>query len=271
MEWFDELGSRFAHEVSDELAALSRTRPTISVDRIDATHPMNLETRDTVASLITAFVGGLPDQGIRHGGRRSCGAAIPFVGHPDDLSTPFGAAVSDAYSPVPELNELKEFEERCGNEYYADGFELVEFGRPSGAETYSEEQEFIDSFVCFARANRTGSDYAFWRVDDRPDLATVPVVVFGDEGGIGIVAGNLRDLLRQLGCDWWQWPSWEGAQFMAPDPDDKPSPRHGDYLEWLKETFDLTPPDDPNELRHVAEGEFGTLLENWVDRFYQEE
>lgn len=179
--------------------------------------------------------------------------------------------MSDAYSPVSELNRLKEFEERCGSEYYANGFELVEFGKPSGAETYSEEQEFVDSFLCFARANRSGSDYAFWRVDDREDLATLPVVVFGDEGGICVVASNLRDLFRQLGCDWWQWPSWEGAQFMEPDIDDKPSPRHGDYLEWLNENFGLTPPDNPNELRDVAEVEFGALLESWVDRFYQDE
>ncbi|WP_051877089.1 hypothetical protein [Streptomyces natalensis] len=120
--------------------------------------------------------------------------------------------MSNAYSPVPELNGLKEFDERCGSEYYANGFELVEFGRPSGAETYSDEQEFIDSFVCFARANRSGSDYAFWRVDHGADLATSPVVVFGDEGGICVVAGNLRDLFRQLGCDWWQWPSFSGAR-----------------------------------------------------------
>ncbi|MEU9111742.1 hypothetical protein AB0D04_08130 [Streptomyces sp. NPDC048483] len=179
--------------------------------------------------------------------------------------------MSDAYSPVAELNRLKEFDERCGSEFYATGFELVEFGRSCGAETYSEEQEFIGSFLCFARANGSGSDYALWRVDDREDLATLPVVVFGDEGGIGVVARNLRDLFRQLGCDWWQWPSWDGAQFMEPDTDDKPSPRHGDYVAWLNENFGLISPDNPNDLRDAAETEFGAQLESWVDRFYQDE
>lgn len=181
------------------------------------------------------------------------------------------APVSDAYSPVPELNLLKEFEDRGPREYYAAGFELSRFGKASGAETYSEDKAFVESFVCFARANRSGSDYAFWRVDDREDLATLPVVVFGDEGGICVVAANVRDLLRQLGCDWHQWASWETAQFTEPDADDPPSPRHDEYVAWLKETFGLVPPDDPNTLHHTAEAEFGARLEAWVDRYYQED
>ncbi|MGA5194735.1 alpha/beta fold hydrolase [Streptomyces exfoliatus] len=60
MEWFDEFSTRWAREVSDELDALSRDRPTISVDRIDATHPMILEAPELVAKLVAAFVGGLP-------------------------------------------------------------------------------------------------------------------------------------------------------------------------------------------------------------------
>jgi pimeloyl-ACP methyl ester carboxylesterase len=60
MEWFADFNTRFAQGVSDELAALSRTRPTISVDRIDATHPMNMEAPEVVATLIAEFVRGLP-------------------------------------------------------------------------------------------------------------------------------------------------------------------------------------------------------------------
>lgn len=61
MEWFDEFSARFAQGVSDELAVLSRTRPTIGVSRIDATHIMNIETPEAVATLVTGFVRGLPD------------------------------------------------------------------------------------------------------------------------------------------------------------------------------------------------------------------
>ncbi|MFF8785199.1 alpha/beta fold hydrolase [Streptomyces sp. NPDC015125] len=61
MEWFGEFRARFARGVFDELAALSRTRSTVSVDRIDATHPMIMETPETVATLVAGFVRGLPD------------------------------------------------------------------------------------------------------------------------------------------------------------------------------------------------------------------
>lgn len=60
-EWFGEFSVRFAQEVSDELAALSRTRPTISVHRVDATHPMIMEAPEAVARLVAEFVRGLPD------------------------------------------------------------------------------------------------------------------------------------------------------------------------------------------------------------------
>ncbi|SED54886.1 Pimeloyl-ACP methyl ester carboxylesterase [Streptomyces sp. 2224.1] len=60
MEWFDEFTSRFAREVADELDAVSRTRPTVSVDRIDATHPMTMETPEAVAAVVAGFVRGLP-------------------------------------------------------------------------------------------------------------------------------------------------------------------------------------------------------------------
>ncbi|MFF1510791.1 alpha/beta fold hydrolase [Streptomyces sp. NPDC058326] len=60
MEWFDEFSTRFAREVSEALDELARDRPAISVERIDATHPMILETPEAVAKLVAEFVRGLP-------------------------------------------------------------------------------------------------------------------------------------------------------------------------------------------------------------------
>ncbi|WP_369777265.1 alpha/beta fold hydrolase [Streptomyces sp. R33] len=60
MEWFGEFSARFAQGVSEELATLTRTRPTIIVNRIDATHLMNMETPEAVATLVAGFVRGLP-------------------------------------------------------------------------------------------------------------------------------------------------------------------------------------------------------------------
>ncbi|MGW7087222.1 alpha/beta fold hydrolase [Streptomyces sp. NPDC054871] len=60
MEWFAEFSARFAQGVSDELAVISRTRPTVRVHRIDATHLMNMEAPEAVAKLVAGFVQGLP-------------------------------------------------------------------------------------------------------------------------------------------------------------------------------------------------------------------
>lgn len=61
MEWFDDFSGRFARGVRDELAALSRIRPTIHVHRIDATHVMHMEAPEEVATLVGEFVRGLVD------------------------------------------------------------------------------------------------------------------------------------------------------------------------------------------------------------------
>jgi pimeloyl-ACP methyl ester carboxylesterase len=61
MEWFGEFSARFAQGVSEELAAFSPARPTVSVSRIDATHLMNMESPEAVATLVAGFVRGLPD------------------------------------------------------------------------------------------------------------------------------------------------------------------------------------------------------------------
>ncbi|MFV8182115.1 alpha/beta fold hydrolase [Streptomyces sp. AF1B] len=61
MEWFADFNARFAQGVWDELTVLSRSRPTISVTRIDATHPMNMEAPGAVATSVEEFVRGLPD------------------------------------------------------------------------------------------------------------------------------------------------------------------------------------------------------------------
>ncbi|MEV1021021.1 alpha/beta hydrolase [Streptomyces sp. NPDC050264] len=57
-EWFAEFGARFARGVSEQLAALSRARRSIRVQRIDATHVMHMESPETVAALVTEFVRG---------------------------------------------------------------------------------------------------------------------------------------------------------------------------------------------------------------------
>ena len=161
------------------------------------------------------------------------------------------------YSPVPELNRLMAFQSRHGFEAYADGFGLSDYGDTSGiAAGWSKDPAFLAQLVPFAQANGTGSIYALWRVDDRADAATLPVVVFGDEGGQHVVARDLRELFQLLGFDSEISVDWDEAYFFKPD-DDEPSGEHDAYVEWLAGEFGLRPATEPDTVVAIAQAEFG--------------
>src|SRR4051812_28074291 len=107
-----------------------------------------------------------------------------------------GVPMTDVYSPIPELNLLKEFDNDC-DEAYAQWAGMDDFGE---MKFLREDPELMHGLIRFAQANGSGSLYALWRRDDRADLATLPVVLLGHEGGIHIVARDLREFFRLLGA-----------------------------------------------------------------------
>lgn len=172
--------------------------------------------------------------------------------------------MSEPYSPVPELNLLKEFEDRLGPVYYSEGFELCEYGGDAGLHTWSEDAEFLSRFIPFAQANGTGSHYALWRCDDRAELAASPVVFVGDEGDLYVIARDLRELFRLLAVD--SEPVSEG--FLDPDIVEEHSEGHTEFLAWLDRTFGLGPPEDPNALWE-ARKEHDDRFRAWAGRFVE--
>jgi hypothetical protein len=171
------------------------------------------------------------------------------------------------YSPVPELNLLKELQDRLGFENYAEGFGLSDYDDDSGlAAGWSKDPEFLAGLIGFAQANGSGSIYALWRLDDRPDLATLPVVVFGDEGGLHVVARDLRELLRLLALDSEISVDWDDAHFYS-DAEEEHSNGHAAYVSWLAEHFDLTAPEDHEALVTAAQEELGQRFAQWARPF----
>ncbi|MDP9795316.1 hypothetical protein J2S43_003828 [Catenuloplanes nepalensis] len=72
-----------------------------------------------------------------------------------------------------------ELQDEVGCEEYADGFGLDDWDDKSGLEAdWSKDPEFLSALIPFARATGGGSFYALWRIDDRADLAALPVVAF---------------------------------------------------------------------------------------------
>lgn len=171
--------------------------------------------------------------------------------------------MSEAYSPVPELNLLKDFDDRIGPVWYSEGFELREYGADAGLCTWSEHPEFLSRFIPFAQANGSGSDYALWRCDDRTDLATVPVVLVGDEGDLYVIARNLMELFQLLAID--SEPLADFG-FLAAGDVAQHSEGHHEFVTWLHQTFGLEPPEDPQAL-WTLRTESDDRFRAWVSQF----
>lgn len=163
----------------------------------------------------------------------------------------------DVYSPVPELNLLKEFDDGCDGAYaqwaWMDDFGEMAFLR--------EDPRLVNGLLRFAQANGSGSLYALWKRDDRADLAALPVVLLGDEGGIHLVARDLREFFRLLGaleaelaCDW--------AEVFERDEEELPA--RAEYLAWLERNFGLTPPEDAWDVIEAARDELEKEWTAWI-------
>ncbi|MES4906947.1 MULTISPECIES: hypothetical protein [unclassified Streptomyces] len=166
--------------------------------------------------------------------------------------------MTNTYSPVPELNLLAEFEAGV-DDLYAAGFSLDTFGRDN---SFLRNPELEDRLILFAEANTSGSLYALWRLDDRTDLATLPVVILGDEGGIHLVARDIRGFLQFLAsleeepcCDW-----DESLGFR----DSEPTPCRDEYISWLDRHFGLAPLDDAYDSVEAALVELGKAFATWI-------
>lgn len=172
-----------------------------------------------------------------------------------------------------ELAKLLDFQEKVGTfEGYSKGFWL-ERGDYFGLDTWSKDPAFISRFLPFARANGMASIYALWvepgdaNADPAAmDASTFPVVAFGGEGGVNIVAENVRGLLRLLAVD--AEPSINGGiWFDKFDEEQQPSEYHAQYVEWLSE-LGLEPIDDPSTLIAAAQNKHKARFEAWFSQYY---
>jgi len=132
------------------------------------------------------------------------------------------------------LEKLLFFFNEVDFDTFSDGFYLNEYDK-KGIEIYSENPDFYNSFIEFACANGSGSSYAFWLIDD--DLENCPIVVFGDEGGIFVVAENMVQLIHLLTFDT-EISIYRKAYFYR-DDDFEESDTHYEFVDWVAEEFGL--------------------------------
>lgn len=156
--------------------------------------------------------------------------------------------------PLPnlpnELEKLTTFQD-AGRDYYSTGFELSSNDGKGMLHTYSIDEEFQKQFYAFAFADGTGSQYMFWLTGDAEDFSIVPIVVFGSEGGVHVVASNFREFLKLLSFDAEPMVDWDRVIYYKSD-EDEPSKRHQDYITWLAK-FDIFKTDDPKNILEDAQ------------------
>ncbi|MET0410373.1 MAG: hypothetical protein ABW217_03715 [Polyangiaceae bacterium] len=172
-----------------------------------------------------------------------------------------------------ELVKLLAFQEDVGKfGRYAKGFGL-ERDDKSGLKSWSEDPEFLARLLPFARARGTGSFYALWADGDATadgtttDSSSLPVVACGDEGGIHVVAENVRGLLSLLCFDIEPTIDLDGVDFYKDEDDHKASENHQKYLEWFSK-LGLEPVEDPETIVTAAQARYQARFAAWLARYY---
>lgn len=169
-----------------------------------------------------------------------------------------------------ELEKLIDFQNEVSYyESYSDGFGVLVDGK-SGLRSWSEEAEFLDKLFPFAQANGSGSFYAIW--DDGTDkpMGEMPIVVFGDEGGVHVVAENFVQLLHLLTFDSEISVDFEEVYFYKDEDDYEESEDLDAFLEWLKADFGLEAIEEPAVVIDAAQEKYKDVFDGWFKQYYDE-
>lgn len=166
------------------------------------------------------------------------------------------------------LEKLIDFQnEQSDFECYSQGFGVL-IDDKSGIKSWSEEEAFLARLYPFAQANGSGSIYAFWDKNATGDLNGLPVVVFGDEGGVHVVADNLLALMQMLLFDSEISVDFDEVYFYKDEDDYEESEDHETYKNWLKKEFNLDPVEDPDTLIQTAEKKHKEDFDRWFEHYY---
>ena len=165
----------------------------------------------------------------------------------------------------PALANLLAFQEQNGFESYSECFGLLADDK-GGLRSWSADEAFLSQLMPFAQATGGGSFYALWA--HRPDASTseMPVVVFGDEGGVHVIAEDVAQLLRLLTFDVEPMIDHDGVTFYK-GKDHEPRDNHDLYQRWLEAELSLKPIDDPAPLVAAAQARYKADFDAWKSKF----
>ena len=98
----------------------------------------------------------------------------------------------------------------------------------------------------------------------------MPILVFGDEGGVHIVADNILQLMQLLTYDVEISVDFDDAYFYKDEDDYEESEDHQKYKLWLKNNFQLDPIEDPEIIIKASQDKYKALFDDWFALYYKE-
>jgi len=170
--------------------------------------------------------------------------------------------------------ELVKFDEEYGAETYAESFWIVNeeddfFENWLALDDTEKMKEYSQSVKVFASADGTGAHYAFWFTDGNTDKNKAPIICYGSEGEITLVAENIKDLIKMLsyGCE-----CMDGVFYHGFDKEDYEGydnfleyfinylPNFLTFREFMKENLGIEPVSIEN-LKNSKEGECEEIVQ----------
>ncbi len=150
--------------------------------------------------------------------------------------------------------------------YFSAGFDISVDEEKYGLKTYSDDEQFLNSLFEFATADGSGSGYLFWFKDGDTDLNNAPIVAFGSEGGLHIVAGNFNQLLQILSFDCEPMIDLDGVSYYKLI-EDHPSDNIHRYHHWLVNECGLAVIDNADDIVKRAQARYKTEFDAWVGQY----
>jgi len=185
------------------------------------------------------------------------------------MLSPQQYAQNFAPHPTPVLlAQLYEFQ-RPLDVFFSSGFELRAESDKGAFESWSKEAAFLRALFPIAQANGSGSTYALW-LPQAGNLEDAPVLIFGDEGGVHVVAESLAALLRLLSHDTEPMVDTDKVYYYKLEDADV-SHEAASYADWLQKTLQLEPvrtSEEADALVAAAQATHGKAFSAWFERFY---
>lgn len=170
------------------------------------------------------------------------------------------------------LKELLQFDNTIAkDDYFSEGFEFYADEENYMLKTYCEDETFLNSFVAFAQADGTGSNYAFWTSNQSSNLENAPIVAFGSEGGYHIIAENIGDFLQILTYDAEPMIDWDDAYYYKDEEDYEASTHREAYRKWLNDNHQISATNNADELVEKAQKKYQQEFKDWMSKYHSEE